>query len=83
MAAGRAYGIAFSIGLDQRLEMARGLGRGRPSMLQDVERGRPMEVEAIVGAVAELGRRAGVATPAVDAVYALIAARNAALAGTG
>jgi len=78
-AVGRAYGIAFSVDVDKRIEVARGLGRGRPSMLQDVERGRPMEVEAVVGAVAELARRAGVATPATDAVYALIAARNAAL----
>jgi 2-dehydropantoate 2-reductase len=80
-AVGQAHGIAFSMSVDRRLEIARRLGRGRPSMLQDVERGRPMEVEAVVGAVAELARRAGVATPAIDAVYALIAARNATLTG--
>ncbi len=76
---GKAYGIAFSMTVDKRLDVARGLGAGRPSMLQDVQRGRPMEVEAIVGAVVELGRRAGVPTPATDAVYALIAGRDAVL----
>ncbi|MGQ0676119.1 MAG: ketopantoate reductase family protein [Rhodospirillales bacterium] len=81
MAVGHAYGIAFPMDADKRLEIARGLGRGRPSMLQDVERGRKLEVEAIVGAVVELARRVGVPTPATDAVHALIAARDAALAG--
>lgn len=79
MAVGQAHGIAFSMTVDKRLEGARGLGRGKPSMLQDVERGRPMEVEAIVGAVVELGRRAGVPTPITNAVYRLIAARGATL----
>lgn len=78
MAVGRAYGVVFPMTVDQRLESARALGSGKPSMLQDVERGRPMEVEAIVGAVVELGRRVGVPTPVTDAVYRLIAARDAA-----
>ncbi len=41
------------------------------STLQDLERGKPLEIDAIVGVVAEIGRRAGVATPAVDMAYAL------------
>ena len=65
---GKAYGIAFSMTVDKRLDVARGLGAGRPSMLQDVERGRRLEVEAIVGAVVELARRADVPTPATDVV---------------
>jgi len=40
-------------------------------MLQDFERGRPIELDAIVGAVAELGDIVGIDTPLVDAVYAL------------
>lgn len=79
MAVGAAYGAAFPMTADERIDMARRLGAGKPSMLQDVERGRKMEVEAIVGAVIELGRRADVKTPATDAIYALLAARNAAL----
>ena len=50
-------------------------------MLQDLERGRPMEIDALVGAVSELGRRAEVATPAIDTVLALIRLR-ARMAGT-
>lgn len=41
------------------------------STLQDLERGKPLEIDAIVGVVAEIGRLAGVATPAVDMAYAL------------
>jgi 2-dehydropantoate 2-reductase len=65
--------------VDQRLAMASKLGPIKSSMLQDVEQGRPMEVEAIVGAVIELARREKIATPTIDAVYALIAGRDAVL----
>jgi 2-dehydropantoate 2-reductase len=41
-------------------------------MLQDVEAGRPMEIEALVGAVVELGRLTETPTPHIDAVYALV-----------
>ncbi|MCK6451932.1 MAG: 2-dehydropantoate 2-reductase [Alphaproteobacteria bacterium] len=74
-----SYGIRFAVTVEQRLEVARKLGKYKPSMLQDVERGRPMEVEAIVGTVVELGERAGVATPVVDTIYALLKARDRAL----
>jgi len=46
------------------------VGAHKTSMLQDYEAGRPMELEAVVGAVIELGERLGVATPATRAVYA-------------
>lgn len=52
---------------------------GRPSMLQDVEAGRPMEVEAIVGQVQAFGREAGVATPAIDVALPLLRALNLAV----
>lgn len=82
-AVGRAHGIRFAMTVDQRLAMAGRLGPVKPSMLQDVEQGRPMEVEAIVGAVIELARLVNVPTPAIDAVYALLAGRDASLrAGT-
>jgi 2-dehydropantoate 2-reductase len=77
MAVGRAHGVEFAMTVDQRLAMAGKLGPVKPSMLQDVEQGRPMEVEAIVGAVAELARLQDIPTPTVDAVYALIAGRDA------
>jgi len=46
------------------------------SMLQDLERGRRLEIDALVTAVQELGRLTGVATPIVDAVLALVQARG-------
>ena len=45
------------------------------SMLQDLERGRPMEIDALVGVLQELGRVTGVPTPAVDIVLSLIRLR--------
>ena len=48
-----------------------GVGDHKTSMLQDFERGRPIELDAIVGAVAELGRLVDLPTPAIDAVFAL------------
>lgn len=75
MAVGAAYGARFSVTIDERFAMARKLGSAKISMLQDMERGRPLELDAIVGAVTELGRRAGVATPAIDGVEALIRER--------
>jgi 2-dehydropantoate 2-reductase len=52
-------------------------------MLQDLLAGRPMEIEALVGSVAELGRLTGTPTPSIDAVLALVRlrARVAGLAG--
>jgi 2-dehydropantoate 2-reductase len=44
-------------------------------MLQDLERGRPLELEALVGAVAEMGRLVEIPTPTIDTVYALVAQR--------
>lgn len=44
-------------------------------MRQDLERGHPMEVDALVGAARDLGRVTGAATPMIDAVHALIALR--------
>jgi 2-dehydropantoate 2-reductase len=60
------------ITLEARIAGARSIGAHRTSMLQDLERGRPLEIDALVAAVAELGRLAGVATPMIDAVYALV-----------
>ena len=67
--AGR-LGIELPISIDQRMAGAERVGAHKTSMLQDYEAGRPMELEAVVGAVIELGERLGVATPATRAVYA-------------
>ena len=62
--------IELPISIDQRMAGAERVGAHKTSMLQDLEAGRPMELEAIVGAVVELGERLGVAMPATQTVYA-------------
>jgi len=74
---GEAYGVRFQVTADQRLQMtAERIGSAKVSMLQDLERGRPIESEAIVGAVCELGRRVGIPTPVTDTIYTLISQRG-------
>jgi 2-dehydropantoate 2-reductase len=70
-----AYGVRIPMTVDERIDIARQLAGAKISMHQDVEKRRPLETEAIVGAVVELARKAGIATPMIDAVYALIAER--------
>ena len=69
-AVAEALGVRFKITLEQRLAGAEAVGAHKTSMLQDVEAGRALELEAPVGAVIELGQIAGVATPTIEAVYA-------------
>jgi 2-dehydropantoate 2-reductase len=64
-------GVTMPIGVESRIDGAASVGEHKTSMLQDFERGRPIELDAIVGAVAELGDLVGVDTPMVDAMYAL------------
>ena len=58
--------------IEQRIAGAEEVGAHKTSMLQDIETGRPTEVDAIVGAVAELGRLTDTPTPAIDAIYASV-----------
>ncbi len=75
MRVAEAYGVRVPMTLDERIEAARKLGGAKISMHQDVEKRRPLETDAILGAVMELARKAGIATPMIDAVHALIAER--------
>jgi 2-dehydropantoate 2-reductase len=61
--------IELPISIEQRMAGAEKVGAHKTSMLQDLEGGRPMELEAVVGAVIELGERLGVPMPATRAVY--------------
>jgi 2-dehydropantoate 2-reductase len=70
-AVGDALGVEFKISLDKRIAGAQAVGAHKTSMLQDVEAGRALELEALVGAVVELGRVTGQAVPTVEAVLAL------------
>jgi 2-dehydropantoate 2-reductase len=63
-------GIELPISIDQRMAGAEKVGAHKTSMLQDLEAGRPMELEAVVGAVVELGEKLGVPMPVTQTVYA-------------
>jgi len=65
-------GIDIGVSIEQRLEGAEKVGQHKTSMLQDVEAGRPLELEAIVGAVVELGNKMGLSLPHTKAVYACV-----------
>ena len=65
-------GVRFPIDVDRRIEGARQVGAHKTSMLQDLERGRALEIDALVTAVQETGRLTGVATPVIDTVLALV-----------
>ncbi|MER7566859.1 2-dehydropantoate 2-reductase [Streptomyces sp. NPDC097941] len=75
-AVGAALGIKSTMTAGQRLDVARELGAFRTSMLQDADRGRPLELDAVVGAVRELARRTAVPSPFLDAVHGLLALRE-------
>lgn len=65
-------GVRFPVDIDARIEGARKVGAHKTSMLQDLESGRPLEIDALVGAVAEIGRLVSVPTPMIDAILALL-----------
>jgi len=76
-AIGEALGVRFAVDVDQRIAGAAAVGAHKTSMLQDLERGRTLEIDALVTAVQELGRLVGVPTPTIDAVLALVQLRAA------
>ncbi len=74
-AVAEALGIGFSIAVDKRIAGAAEVGEHKTSMLQDLERGRPMEIDALLGAVVELGTLVEIPMPAASAVLALVRER--------
>jgi 2-dehydropantoate 2-reductase len=70
-AVGERIGCAVTESPQDRHAVTRRLGAFRTSMLQDVEAGRPLELDALVGAVREIGARVGVPTPTIDALYGM------------
>lgn len=79
-AVAEALGVSFAIDVDKRIDGAGEVGAHKTSMLQDLERGRPMEIDALLGAVVELGTLVGVPMPVCAMVLALVRER-ARLAG--
>lgn len=74
-AIGEAMGARFLLDIDKRIDAAGSTGAHKTSMLQDLELGRPLEIDALVTAVIELGDMAGIACPNLQAIHALIAAK--------
>jgi 2-dehydropantoate 2-reductase len=70
-AIGERFGLPIAMTPDERHAITRKLGAVRTSMLQDVQAGRPLELDALVGAVSEMGRIAGVDAPNIDALLGL------------
>jgi len=64
-------GVVFKISLEKRIAGAQAVGAHKTSMLQDVEHGRALELNALVGAVVELGRITETPTPTIDAIFAV------------
>lgn len=70
-----ALGVKFPIDVDRRIAGGAAVGAHRTSMLQDLESGRPLEIDALVASVQELGRLTGRPTPTIDTVLALVTLR--------
>ncbi len=70
-AIGALIGCPIEQSADDRMNLTRQLGAFKTSMLQDALAGRRLEIDALVGAVREIGQRVGVATPNIDAIYGL------------
>jgi 2-dehydropantoate 2-reductase len=64
-------GVTFRLPLEKRIAGAERVGHHKTSMLQDVEAGRPLEIDALLGSVIEMARLTETPTPNLDAVYAL------------
>ena len=68
-------GVQFPVDVDKRIGWAADVGAHKTSMLQDLEMSRPMEIDALVSTVAEMGRLADVPTPTIDVVLSLVRLR--------
>jgi 2-dehydropantoate 2-reductase len=70
-------GVRFAMSIDKRIDGAVAVGAHKTSMLQDLEAGRPLELDALVGGVIELGRLVGVPTPTIEQILNLVRLRAA------
>ena len=68
-------GVRFRVDVERRINGAGAVGAHKTSMLQDLERGRAMEIDPLVSVVQELGRLTSIPTPTIDTVLALVQQR--------
>ena len=73
---GEKLGVRFAVDVDKRIDGAAAVGAHTTSMLQDLTLERPMEIDALVTAVQELGRITGIKTPTIDTVLPIIQQRG-------
>lgn len=71
-AVGSALGVRFAMDIDKRIAGGTNVGAHKTSMLQDLEAGRPLEIDALVAAVPEMGRMVDVPTPTIDMILSLV-----------
>jgi 2-dehydropantoate 2-reductase len=76
-------GVTLRVPLERRLAGGEAVGAHKTSTLQDVEAGRPLELDALVGAVLELGRLTSTPTPSISAIYACVKLLDQTLTTTG
>jgi 2-dehydropantoate 2-reductase len=80
---GEAFGIRFRLSIDKRIAGAESIGAHKTSMLQDIEHGRAIEIDALLGSVTELARLANVTTPHLDAICAVTKLLGETVVGSG
>jgi 2-dehydropantoate 2-reductase len=71
----KSFGVEFPVDVERRIEGARKVGAHKSSMLRDLERGRPMEIDPLITVVQEMGKLTGIPTPTLDVVLALVVQR--------
>jgi 2-dehydropantoate 2-reductase len=75
LAIGRAVGVDAEIDPEARIDMARALGKFKTSMLQDLEAGKPLEIDGLLAGTLEIATKAGVSAPYTESLFGLIRAR--------
>jgi ketopantoate reductase len=72
----KKLGVTFRVTIEKRIQGAEGVGAHKTSMLQDVEAGRSLETEALIGSILEMARLTDTPAPAIESVYALVKLLN-------
>lgn len=77
------FGVTFRVSIDKRIAGAEAVGAHKTSMLQDVEAGRSLETEALIGSILEMAKLTNTPAPAIEAVYALVKLLNKVMLAEG